>query len=139
MCSPGRIVALGIGLLIGLVHVPAPAQEATPFDALREAFAAGNAPVLLRDAGERVAIALLGNSKLYSRAQATYVMQDFFQRYPPEAFTLQNNERDGSNWFATGRYRYRHAEQPLQVFLHLRLKDEQWELREVRIEQRRRE
>ena len=66
-------------------------------------------------------------------------MQDFFRRYPPEGFALQSQAQEQGSWFATGRYRYKHAEQPLLVYLRLRLKSDQWELREMRIEERQRE
>ncbi len=129
------IATLVIGLPGGFMAGPALAQQAA-LDQVQEAFSAGDADALLGEAADRVEIALLGRSKLYSRAQATYVMEDFFRRYPPETFTLHNNAQDDGNWFATGRYQYQHAEQPLQVYLRLHLKDKQWQLREVRIEQR---
>ncbi len=129
------IAALVLGVAGGFVAGPALAQQ-TALDRVEEAFKNGDADALLDEAADRVEIALLGGSKLYSRAQATYVMKDFFQRYPPEAFTPRNNTPDGSNWFATGLYRYKHTRQPLQVYLRLHLKDQQWQLREVRIEQR---
>jgi hypothetical protein len=127
-------------VLAGII-MPAPvqAQQRQALERLREAFVAGDANALLREASDRIEIALLGRSKLYSKAQATYVLQDFFRRYPPEAFTLQPNEPEAGNWFTTGRYRYRHAEQPLQVYVRFLQKGTQWELREVRIEERRRE
>ena len=128
-------VALVLMLLGGFVAGPVQAQEAA-LDQVQEAFAAGDADALLGEAADRVEIALLGRSKLYSRAQAIYVMQDFFRRYPPEAVTLKNNAQDDGSWFATGQYHYKHAGHPLQVYLRLHLKDRQWQLREVRIEQR---
>ncbi len=128
-------LSLVLVLLGGFVAGPVRAQEAA-LDKVQEAFAAGDADALIGEAADRVEIALLGRSKLYSRAQATYVMEDFFRRYPPETFTLKNNAQDNGSWFATGRYQYKHAEQPLQVYLRLHLKDQQWQLREIRIEQR---
>ena len=123
-------------VMLSLATGPVLAQEAA-LDQLQEAFATGDADAVLADAADRVEIALLGQSKLYSRAQATYVMADFFRRYPPESFTLRNDAREDGNWFATGRYQYKHAEQPLHVYVRLRLKGDQWELLEVRVEQRR--
>ncbi len=129
------MAALVLGMAGGFIAGPAQAQQ-TALDRVEEAFKTGDADALLSEAADRVEIALLGRSKLYSRAQATYVMKDFFRRYPPGTFTPRNNTPDGSNWFATGLYQYKHAEQPLQVYLRLHLKDQQWQLREVRIEQR---
>lgn len=123
-------------VMLGFAAAPVPAQE-TALNQVQEAFATGDADAVLADAADRVEIALLGQSKLYSRAQATYVMEDFFRRYPPEVFTFHNDAQEDGNWFATGRYQYKHAEQPLHVYVRLRLKGEQWELLEVRVEQRR--
>ena len=131
----GFLAVLMLGLLGAFVAGPVWAQQAA-LEQVQEALAAGDADALLGEAADRVEIALLGRSKLYSRAQATYVMQDFFRRYPPETFTLQNNAQDNGSWFATGRYQYKHAEHPLQVYLRLHLKGQLWQLREVRIEQR---
>ena len=131
----GLLAVLSLAVL-SLATAPVLAQE-TALSQVQEAFAAGNADAVLAGAADRVEIALLGQSKLYSRAQATYVMEDFFRRYPPEAFTLHNDAREDGNWFATGRYQYKHAEQPLYVYVRLRLKGQQWELLEVRVEQRR--
>ena len=133
----GLVVVLCMALLAGFRGTAAQAQQGQALMQMQDAFAGGDAEALLGDAADRVEIALLGQSKLYSRAQAIYVMDDFFKRYPPEGFTLQNDAQDEGNWFATGRYQYVHADQPLHVYLRMRLKDQQWELREVRIEERR--
>ena len=130
----GLVALLCVGLLVGFGTTTAQAQQGQALTQMRDAFAGGDAEALLGGAADRVEIALLGQSKLYSRAQAIYVMEDFFRRYPPESFTLQNDAQDEGNWFATGRYQYVHADQPLHVYLRMRLKGQQWELREVRIE-----
>ena len=124
-------------LLGGFGAGPVWAQQGAALSQVQEAFAAGDAKALLGEAADRVEIALLGGSKLYSRAQAIYVMEDFFRRYPPETFTLQNDAQEDGNWFATSRYRYKHAERPLHVYLRLRKKDGRWQLHEVRVEERR--
>ncbi len=133
------IVGFSMALLAAGPVGRAVAQTQHGIGKVRDAFAQGDARALLGDASDRIEIALLGRSRLYSRAQAFYVMQDFFRRYPPEGFTLQSQAQEQGSWFATGRYRYKHAEQPLLVYLRLRLKSDQWELREMRIEERQRE
>ncbi len=141
MTTRGRVYRGGsVALVVALLAAgPAAAQQATPLARLGQAFEAGDAHALLADAADRVEIALLGSSKLYSRAQATYVMQEFFREYPPEQFTLQNESRTEGSWIAAAHYRYKRAEHPLQVYVRLRVKGEQWELREVRVEERQRE
>ncbi len=134
--SPRACFAAALLVLLPLGQAAAQ-QEALP--RLQRAFVAGNAHALLAAAADRVEIALLGRGKLYSRAQATYVMQDFFREYPPEAFALQSESRTDGSWIAAGQYRCKQAERPFQVYLRLRLKEAQWELREIRIEEHLRE
>ncbi|MFQ5571528.1 MAG: DUF4783 domain-containing protein [Rhodothermales bacterium] len=132
------LVGLCVIWLGGGVAEQVAARQTPALASLQEALASGDAHLLMAEASDRVEIALLGQSKLYSRAQAVYVMQDFFRRYPPEHFAFQNTSQAEGSWFATGQYRYKHAERPLKVYVRLRMKGAQWELREVRIEQRRR-
>ena len=106
---------------------------------LEAAIGRGSAHDLLDHAADRVEIALFGVSSLYSRAQAVYVMQDFFRQYPPVRFVLQEPSRSDGNWFAGGSYAYAPAGRDLQVFVRIRKKDGGWELREVRVEQRSRD
>lgn len=133
------VVGFGAALLAAGPAGSALAQTPNGIEQVQDAFADGDAHALLGGASDRVEIALLGRSRLYSRQQAVHVMLDFFRRYPPEGFTIQSQAREEGSWFATGQYRYKHAEHPLQVYLRLRLRDNQWELREVRIEERQRE
>lgn len=133
------IIGFSIALLAGGPVGRTVAQTPYGIEKVQDAFAKGDAHALLDDASDRIEIGLFGRSRLYSRAQAIHVVQGFFQRYPPAGFTLQSQAPEEGSWFATGQYRYKHAEHPLQVYLRLRLKNDQWELREVRIEERRRE
>lgn len=133
-----RLRIWGWVLCIGLaVAAPVAAQEKPDMSTVHDAFIKGDAHLLLDKAGERIEIALMGEGKLYSRAQATYVMQDFFQSYLPEQFTLEPGYGAEGSWIASGEYRYREAESSLQVYIRLRLKDKTWEVREIHIEQRR--
>ncbi len=133
------IIGFSIALLAGGPVRRTVAQTPYGIEKVQDAFAKGDAHALLDDASDRIEIGLFGRSRLYSRAQAIHVVKGFFQRYPPVGFTLQSQAQEEGSWFATGRYRYKHAEHPLQVYLRLRLKNDQWELREVRIEERRRD
>lgn len=128
----GWVVALILLVSSGSVM----AQVNETLDAVEQAMVQGDARTLLSDAADRIEITILGRSTLYSRAQATYVMQDFFREYPPTGFSLDDTSATGGSRFATGRYRYQQAEQPLHVYLQLRKKGTQWQLREIRIEQR---
>jgi hypothetical protein len=132
--------ALALVIVLALVMVidrTAAAQDAPDLSTVRDAFVQGDAKMLLDAAGDRVEIALMGQGQLYSRAQATYVMQDFFREHPPVQFSLEPGYGDEGSWIVAGEYWYRQEDASLQVYLRLRLKDKQWEVREIRIEPRR--
>ncbi|PSQ78620.1 MAG: hypothetical protein BRD37_02535, partial [Bacteroidetes bacterium QH_8_67_23] len=86
MFSPSRLRCFGalLALVLLVITVPleAQAQEARQ-SALREAFAAGDARAVLQRAAEHVEVGLLGNSSQYSRSQAVYVLDTFFDDHPP--------------------------------------------------------
>ncbi|MEM9996969.1 MAG: DUF4783 domain-containing protein, partial [Bacteroidota bacterium] len=92
------LVALGLAMTATSVSAPAGAdlQEGpSAADSLlvpqfEEAFGAGDAETLLRDAATRVELSLFGRASFYSRTQALFVMRDFFRRYPPEAVTFRD-------------------------------------------------
>lgn len=124
-------------VLVLVADGTAAAQDTPDLRTVRDAFVQGDAKMLLDAAGDRVEIALMGQGQLYSRAQATYVMQDFFREHPPEQFSLEPGYGDEGSWIVAGEYWYRQEEASLQVYIHLRLKEKQWEVREIRIEPRR--
>lgn len=125
----------GLGLLL-VLHVPVRAQN-TGRDAilqLQKAFEQGSPEMLLGGSSERLDITLFGASAIYSRAQAQYVMKNFFREYPPVRFRLQEPSQREDNWFVAGSYWYGHAADPLWVYVRLRRQGDSWELREIRID-----
>lgn len=114
--------------------VPSVPQHAPPELAdLETAFAHGDAKRLIEHAARRVDVTLFGSSELFSRSQAGYVFKEFFREYPPERLILRETTGAEGNWFASGRYWYARAEEPLAVYLRLRHGSEGWQLREIRI------
>lgn len=100
---------------------------------LQTAFVEGDARALLETASERLAVSLFGARSFYSRAQAAYVLRDFFKEYPPQRFQVRTESHTPTNYLLVGRYWHARTQQPLRVYLHLRYRD-QWGLEEVRIE-----
>ncbi len=98
------------------------------------ALEAGDVTALAQRTAQRMELTLFGSASMYSRGQAMYVLAEFFREYPPVRASLSDPTRSGGNWFALGEYHYERGEQPLRVFVRLRSKSDQWELREVRIE-----
>jgi hypothetical protein len=43
----------------------------------------------------------------YNRDQSSYIMEDFFSKYPPDSFKWKNSVRSDSYAFANGKYVYK--------------------------------
>lgn len=128
-----RITLLFCLLLPGLGRERARAQNTSELERIQAAMAAGDAEGVLSGAEDRVDIALLGQGRLYNRAQAIFVMKDFFRSYPPKSYTIRNEEREAANWFAIGRYTNRYDGAEFSVYLRLRLRSSSWRLAAIRV------
>ena len=125
-----KYFALTIVLMLPL----APAASAQPtdvFERLRLALQRGDAEAVLDEGADRLEIDLLGRRKLYSRAQAAYVLREFFRRYPPTAFVVEHESQAEGNWFAAGTMHVRQGERPLHVYVRLRVHGDGWVLQEL--------
>jgi len=105
---------------------------------VRDAFARGDARALLAPATERIEMTLLGRSTHYSRSQAIYVMEEFFRDYPPEQFAVEDTSGAEGSWFMAYEYWSTRGQDPMQVFIRVRTLADSWEVREIRVERRRR-
>lgn len=143
--SMQRTTLLGLAaLLCGLLLWPgtgARAQETRDrnLERLQEALESGDVEAVLGQAAERIDVTLFSANALYSRAQAQYVLRDFFREYPPRRFAFKEPSRRDENWFAAGQYWYGSSDEPLAVYVRLRRQGERWELREIRIDRRAKE
>jgi hypothetical protein len=130
-------------LLLFLLAPDARAQNAVPEaqeEAMREAFTSGDARAVLAHAAGRVEVDLPTGSSQYSRSQAVYVLQKFFENHPPRRFAWRGASSQGRSRFLMGRYWHETSEQPLAVYLHLTNvqsaeADDEWQLQEVRLKQ----
>ena len=122
--------------LLSLSPAAARAQDdgpSAPFSPIRQAIIAGNAKVLLSYSSERVEINLFGRSGVYSPSQAVYVVQDFFQKYPPKQFAFRDTSHTRHSWFVGGIYQHARNNAPLRIYLRIRSSDRKWKLREIHI------
>lgn len=103
---------------------------------LRSAFERGNMAALMERAAPQVEIGLFGESKLYSRAQALFVLESFRTSYPPERFLVRDESVAERGWFLEGFYWSGTARTPLRVYLRLRMTGDRWEIREILVERR---
>ena len=126
-----RLYVLGALLALSAAHVASAQPAADVFDRLRLALQTGDAEAVLDEAADRLEIDLIGRRKLYSRAQAAYVLREFFRRYPPTAFVFEHDSQAEGNWFAAGTLHVRRGEGPLHVYVRLREQDEGWVLHEL--------
>jgi len=104
---------------------------------LGSAFSAGDAQALLDRAADRVEISLFGTRTYYSRAQALYVLRDFFKKHPPRRFESDEIAEAGTTYFVTGRYWHTRTDQPLQMYVRVTTEGDGWHLQEVRVERMR--
>lgn len=135
--SASALIRSGILVLFSLwVAGPSVAQsdENAVVDAVESALTRGDATSLLRHAADRIEIAVLGTSTLYSRAQATYVLEDFFREYPPVRFNAEKPPATRGNFFVAGRYWYGSEDRYLDLYMRFRSRDGACKVRELRIE-----
>ena len=131
-----RIVGILL-LLLATCAIDAPAQEVDhleEIDRIGEAFAKGDARKIVQHASDRIELSIFGNSTLYSRSQATYVLQEFFRAHRPSSCEFEDVSAAGDSQFATGYLQVNDEDEPLRVFVRMRANDDTWKLREVRIE-----
>ena len=95
------------------------AQDTLDVELIIRSLATGEASKLMALAGERVELALLGQTRRYSRAQALHVLNAFFHQYPPEAFSLSHSLTQGDEWWLTGLYQIRYDAARMRVYLRL--------------------
>ena len=136
--STRRLGLFGGLFVLALLAPPARAQDHDDalLARLEGAFAQGDVAALLEEAAERLDLTVLGASAVYSRAQAQYVMENFFRDHPPVRFRFQDPSRRDENWFAAGQYVYGSEEHALWIYVRLRWQGARWELREIRIDRR---
>lgn len=131
------LVASLIAAALGSAPLHTCAQPTDPEAEARErivaSFQNGNAERLLTPAAERVEASILGMQTYYSRAQALFVLQDFFKNFVPREFAFGDVSRSEEDFFATGQYWYGQAERPLQVYVRLTRQEEAWVLQEIRL------
>ena len=130
-----RMLPLLLGCLLAYpAPVAAQRDGAATLAQIEVALRTGDARLLLGSAADRLEIGIFGVSTLYSRAQALYVMQEFFRQYPPKDFSFREPSATSGGWFSAGYYQSTMQARALRIYVHLRQRDDQWQLREIRIE-----
>lgn len=128
-----KTITLALVVLAGM-SVPnssALGQSRGVVKSIESALNRGNVQKLLSHSADRVAVAVFGEAREYSQAQAEYVLKDFFKEHPVASFSFDDSSETERGMFIQGRLHYRGSNRPLRVFVRLQMKREKWELREI--------
>ena len=126
------VTAIVAVVIFGLSVPPASAQSRpAEMEKIEKAFGEGDVKALLNTMSSRVAIAVFGASREYSRTQAEYVLKEFFDEYPPARFTVSRFSETDQGAFVAGRYKSPRGGGDIDVYLRLRDQRGRWELREI--------
>jgi len=93
-------------ILIGLICLVAlPGWSQAVFTPMKDAVRAGNAKELARYFNTAIDLNLEGEVNTYSKAQAEFVLRDFFKKHAPTDFTIvHTGSSKGGLQFAIGKY-----------------------------------
>lgn len=123
------ITLLFITLLVSLELVSAQPSDRT-FDIVAESLLEGKADLLADYFSQRVEISINGTTRLYNKSQARHVMRDFFDKYPPDRFSMIHRGSTGDTTFMIGRYTSRGYKFEVNIFMNNRSE----EVTEIRFE-----
>jgi hypothetical protein len=119
LCSSTRVIA----------HEPPGIAEN-----IAAAIKAGNSKELAKYFGPTVEIILPGSDGAYSKAQAEMIMKDFFARYVPVSFVVNQNKMNstGGSQFIIGTYKSK--EEVLNVYILLKPVSNQFVIQQIHFE-----
>jgi len=97
-----KSLVLVVGLCLGFMSY-ARAQDV--FAPMKDAIKTGNAKEVIKFFNASVDMNLDGETSTYSKAQAEFVLRDFFKKYPASEFRIQHTgSSKGGLQFAIGQY-----------------------------------
>ena len=101
LCRPvaGHFLPLLI-LMMAMIPLMSPAQDAQTVKQITSALSEGNAAVLATHFNTTLDLIIPENEGTYSKKQAEQMVKMFFEKQPPRSFTLehQGNSNDGSTY-----------------------------------------
>ncbi|MDR3134392.1 MAG: DUF4783 domain-containing protein [Prevotellaceae bacterium] len=123
-------------LLLACVACTAAAQPAdhqASFDAIEKCVRAGDAEALSAWFLNTVECSLLGEENNYSKAQATMVLKDFFEKYPPAKFAFKHSSHKRTVKYAIGLLQTKNNDE-LRVTILIKEQNEGLAVQQLRIE-----
>ena len=130
------LVFTGVVLLITAIPLRETSAQSreSAMSRIEKAIGAGDATALAATMSQRVAVAVFGASREYSKSQAEHVLRKFFAEYPPSRFSVLKHSETEQGAFVAGRYRSARLDGEVDLYLRLRDRDGTWELREIIIQ-----
>lgn len=97
---------LGVMLCLGFLVVnPVFAQKNEVIGQIKEAIKAGSSKELSKYLNQTIDVTIDGKVQNYSKAQAEFVLRDFFKAHPPSDFNIiHQGSSKGGQPFAIGEY-----------------------------------
>ncbi len=130
--SPVQTTLAVLIVLASLVVVPdSYGQAADVVDSIEKALNKGDVSKLLSHGSDRIAVAVFGEAREYSQAQAEFVLKDFFKTHQVRAFSFDESSTTERGMFVQGRLLHKSSDRALRVFVRLRMRQSKWELREI--------
>ena len=95
----------------------------------------GDAAKLSTVFSKTIDIGLPGKDNTYSDSQAEMVMKEFFRKYPPKSFSIEQQESQGENaHYAIGYYLT--GDDKLQVYIMIRKNETGWVIHKLKFEEK---
>ena len=97
---------------------------------VRETIKAGSAKELSKFLFQTVDVTIEGKVQSYSKAQAEFIVRDFFRQHPPSEFNIiHQGSSKGGQPFAIGQYKS--ADETYRVFMKIKSVNKQQLLHEI--------
>ncbi|MEM6263467.1 MAG: DUF4783 domain-containing protein [Bacteroidota bacterium] len=99
-----------------------------------ECFVDRDADKLATYFNERVEITLMGSRREYAKSQAKFVIKEFIQDFPPDAFSFAHQGQTDNTIYALGTYHS--SEGSFKVDMFLRLAGDYYRIDQIRFEKK---
>lgn len=119
-------------LLTGFISFSQPTTDVT--QEVARAVREGNAEQLASFFGQTIDITLTSSEGTYSKAQATLIMKDFFDQYPPSAFEVKHEgSSDNGSLYMIGDYSS--GKVTFRVYILLKLVNAVYVIQQIQFEE----
>lgn len=101
---------------------------------IHAAFEKGSIQELSRHMPPSVEIAMFGAARFYSKGQASLLMKQFFEDYPPAGFAINDFTKTTNGWFMEADITVKESKRRIRAYIRLRKDRSGWKIREILIE-----